>query len=170
MKNIQFQIIGNGQGFQEMKNLAKNLQVTNVNFFGKVPLKMLPELMSEADLTLGIFGDTEKAKRVVPNKFYSSIAMGKPIINGDSLAIREMPKVEQYTELVSMADERHIAESILRLSKDKDALQYMADHGRMFFEEYLTSQKLGKKLKEIIEALKNGTIQSVSEAYYMQER
>ena len=46
--------------------------------------------ISRADLCLGIFGTSEKAASVIPNKVYQVVAAGRPVVTRDSPAIREL--------------------------------------------------------------------------------
>ena len=69
-KDVKFNIIGS-----KIKKQYQNKNFSNVNFIENVPYKKLPVYISEADICLGIFGDTTKTKRVIPNKIYEAIAM-----------------------------------------------------------------------------------------------
>jgi hypothetical protein len=69
-----------------MQGLAKAMDLLNVTFLSFIPVSQLPFHIQKADLVLGIFGDTEKSQRVVPNKVYEGLAMAKPVITGDSPA------------------------------------------------------------------------------------
>ena len=46
--------------------------------------------IAEADLCLGIFGTSDKAASVIPNKVFQIVATGRPLITRDSPAIREL--------------------------------------------------------------------------------
>ena len=90
-KKIQFRFIGSGAGLEEAKNLAKKLDTTNIEFVERrVSLSDLNSYMSESQASLGIFGDTKKAKRVIPNKVYEGLAAGQPMVTMDTPAIREI--------------------------------------------------------------------------------
>lgn len=165
-KAISFNLIGDGQVFAEMKRLAGEMKLTNVNFFGQVELNRLPDFMRLADISLGIFGDTNKAKRVVPNKVYSSLAMGVPVITGDSLAIREMPDYREYLYLVNMADGKSLANKIMQVYKNRAELERIGANGLSFFKKHLTSQMLGLRLKDVMTAAMSGCRGGIRREYY----
>ncbi len=89
--SICFRIIGRGQLSDEIHALVAKLQLRNVEFIDWVPYEKLPEEIAAADLCLGIFGDTEKAQRVIPNKVFQALACSRPLLTLDTPAMRELP-------------------------------------------------------------------------------
>jgi glycosyltransferase involved in cell wall biosynthesis len=84
--SIRFHLIGEGQ-FPLEARLAE-MALPNVRWTPFLPYEELPEAIARATICLGIFGTSDKARRVVPHKIYEAAAMGKPIITGKSPAIR----------------------------------------------------------------------------------
>jgi glycosyltransferase involved in cell wall biosynthesis len=101
--------------FTAMKLLAEKLHLTCVTFVPFVPLEQLPQMMTEADLCLGIFGTTDKAGRVIPHKVYDAVAMGIPVITRDSVGIREKFARDPLVALVPAGDPVTLASSILQV-------------------------------------------------------
>jgi glycosyltransferase involved in cell wall biosynthesis len=67
---------------------------------------------------LGIFGDTEKTQRVIPNKVYEYAAMGKVIISADTSALREIFTLEKSIIGVPSGNHQALAQSIRLLAQD----------------------------------------------------
>lgn len=91
-QNVCFEanIIGNGQIYKEMKSLHENLDLKNVVMNGEIlPEKDLANLIREHDVVLGIFGSSTKAKSVVPNKVYQSLACKKCTVTMKSDVLNE---------------------------------------------------------------------------------
>ena len=63
--SIEFKLIGSGQTFPHVRDLATELHLENIQFEGWLPQRELPQRIASADICLGIFGKTEKAGRVV---------------------------------------------------------------------------------------------------------
>ena len=112
--NVHFTLVGSGQLYASMRKLADELRLRNVTFKEFVPLQELPKLMGGTDLCLGIFAETEKAKRVIPHKVYDAVAMGIPVITMDSPAIREKFATHPNVLLIPAGNPQAIAEKILQ--------------------------------------------------------
>ena len=85
---------------------------------------MIRDKIVEADLCLGIFGNTDKAKRVIPNKVYECLAVGKPVITADTPAIRELFEDGELV-FVSVADHISLAKAIMALKNDESLARDM---------------------------------------------
>ncbi len=144
--DIYFRLVGSGQEYVKMRRLADELELSNVDFVGKVPLQKLPDYMAEAHIVLGIFGDTEKTKRVIPNKVYEAMAMGKPIITADTPALRELPGASKALSLIAVSDGDSLSSAIRHLKSDAEARQILGKNALELFREELTPEKLVKGL------------------------
>ena len=81
---VEWRFIGRGPLLNKTQAILKNRQ--DVVFSDWVEYTKLPNEIANADLCLGIFGETDKALRVIPNKFYQAVACGRPIITCESKA------------------------------------------------------------------------------------
>ena len=133
--------------------MSKKLKTNNVAFTGWVNYEKLPEHLSKADVCLGIFGNTEKAMRVIPNKVYDALAMEKPLITMNSPAAREILNDGENCVLVPMANPKALAEAILMLKDDKNLRDKIAEKGYKLFQEKLNPKAIGKELKAILTEL-----------------
>jgi glycosyltransferase involved in cell wall biosynthesis len=111
--NIHFTLIGSGQTHRSVRSLAEKYRLANVTFRDRVPYEALPGLIRSADLCLGIFGITEKAKRVIPHKVYDTVACGVPVLTADTPAIREKFRNGEEVILCKAGNPRDIAEKIV---------------------------------------------------------
>jgi len=149
---LKFTLIGKGQLYSEMRALADRLGLKNVNFIEWLSHKELVNRAVNADLLLGIFGTTEKASRVIPYKAYEALALGKPLITGDSPAVRELLEDGKHCLLSPMGDGKALAERILLLKNNPDLRREIAQEGHQLFLEKCTWEKIGqavlKKLDE----------------------
>lgn len=145
--DIMLQLVGSGQTFNTVKKIAQKKEVgDHISFVGRVPLLEVPGYIAKADICLGIFGITRKAYNVIPNKVYECIAMRKPVVTGDTPAIREIFTDRKDILLADMGDSRDIAEKILLLKQDDKLREAIANNGYELFKLQLTPKKVVKKL------------------------
>lgn len=140
-KNIKFRIIGT-----KIKEKYKNIKLKNIQFLDDVPYERLGKFLSEADAALGIFGNTDKAKRVIPNKAYEALAAKSAIITSDTAAIRELLADKENVLLCKIADSQDLAKKILELKNNNELKNKIAQNGYILFKEKLIPKKIVKQL------------------------
>jgi len=148
-KNIKFNIIGS-----KIKKQYQNKEFSNAVFVDDVPYKELPNYMARADICLGIFGNTPKTQRVIPNKVYEAIAMKKPVITADTPAARELFTDRKNILFCKTANPDDLAKKILELKNNEKLRNLIAQGGYKIFKKYATSELIGnnllKKLSKIL--------------------
>jgi glycosyltransferase involved in cell wall biosynthesis len=142
-QEIIFHIVGDGQeGIKIRQKISIHKLESQVRFIGRVPFEEVPSYIAVADACLGIFGDTEKAKRVIPNKVYEYLAMAKPVLSARTKALQEL-FVDGDTVLMSRsADARDLADKILFLKRNRNQAQTIAQNGYEFFRQQLNPAKI----------------------------
>jgi glycosyltransferase involved in cell wall biosynthesis len=151
--DIRFEFIGSGQTYHQMRTLSEELGLKNTQFFGSIPPDKVPSFMTEADSCLGIFGDTEKTQRVIPNKVYEALGMRKPVITCNSPAIREVFCDKRHLLLCKHADAHSLAQAILHLKHDDELRMNIAEHGYKSVKEHFTPAAIGKHFAALIESV-----------------
>jgi glycosyltransferase involved in cell wall biosynthesis len=87
---IQWTIIGSGQERSKIRDMINRHPLSRLQWIPWVPYRELAEWIHRSDICLGIFGDSDKASRVIPNKVFQILSTGTPLITRDSPAIREL--------------------------------------------------------------------------------
>lgn len=146
---VVFELIGNGQTYTAMRRLAEDLALTNVRFVEPVPYLELPGRIAVADIVLGIFGETTKASRVVPNKVFQAMAMGAAIITRRSPDVERVLRHGDSAILVSPGSPAELAEAILLLQNEhlRTSLGQAARHA---FDRFASPDVLAAKAGDSI--------------------
>lgn len=82
--HIKWVLLGDGPAKSSAQQQAAGL--TNVRFESSIPYTALPRRIAQADIVLGVFGDSQKASQVIPNKVFQALACAKPVITRASAA------------------------------------------------------------------------------------
>jgi glycosyltransferase involved in cell wall biosynthesis len=101
-----------------------------------VPYAQLGEELARAHICLGIFGGSDKASRVVPNKVWQAMAVGRPIITADTPGAREVLRDGHDAVLVPTGDAAALAAALARLAHDPELRARLGAQARRRYEEY----------------------------------
>lgn len=115
-------LIGTGQEDERIAHLIETMQPRHLERIPWVPYGELARWIARADVCLGIFGASDKAGRVIPNKVYQVLAVGKPLITMQSPAANELLRDRPGVLLVPPADAQAIAAAVRKLKTMKDQL------------------------------------------------
>lgn len=144
--DVELRIVGSGQEQPMVDSLLAELQPANVKLIGRVPLDAVPEEIAQASVCLGIFGTSGKASRVVPNKLYECLAVGRPVITSDTPAIRSAFAPSEVS-MVPVGDPVALAAEIRRLLADHDAREAIAAAGHAKYVETFSDAPLSALLE-----------------------
>ena len=143
---FSFRLIGDGEGKANAIRLAEQLGVENIEFLSKAPFQQLSDYIADADIVLGVFGDTSQARKAMANKVLEGLAMQKPVVTGDTMSIRENFSHKEHLWLVPLGDARALTEALIFLSADKKLMARLAEAGYSRVTDRLTPLVVGKDM------------------------
>lgn len=150
--DIHFTIVGEGQTKTQIEEMATSLQIKNVTFIKRVPYEELNSLINASDLCLGIFGNTAKAQRVIPNKVFQCLAARRCVLTADTPAIRELFNSDRDIAVCPAANPELLAAKIAELKAQPDKRNALANQGYKQFKNQFAFEKLSATWKEIMNA------------------
>jgi glycosyltransferase involved in cell wall biosynthesis len=153
-RGIEFELIGEGPDLEFAQQLVAENHLENVTFIHWLDKGSLVEHISRADVCLGTFGTTPQSLITVQNKIYETLAMRKPLINGDSPAIRQAFTHGEHIYLCERASGESIKNAILTLWKEPTLRECIAQNGHRLFMDRYTLRSNGRlfeqHLREVI--------------------
>jgi glycosyltransferase involved in cell wall biosynthesis len=145
---ISFRLVGSGQ----LDGLLDSRPV-NVDWVPWVEYEHLPALYRSAACALGIFGTSDKAARVIPNKAFQALATATPLITADTAAARELLATERDAILVPPGRSEALAAAVRRVVGDPELQQRIGGQGRETYEKHASETALGSRWREKLEEL-----------------
>src|SRR5262249_19157480 len=111
--DLRFKVVGSGQ-----LEALLNDRPPNVEHVPWVEYERLPHELRRARCALGVFGTSDKARRVIPNKVFQALACGVPVVTADTPAARELLTDGASALLVPPGDAEALAFAVTQLGED----------------------------------------------------
>ena len=150
---IHFELVGEGPAKAQAVALVQEYGLTNVTFTDWVDRQALPRKAAEADVCLGVFGTTPQSMMTVQNKIYEGLAMGKPVITGDSPAIRAQLEHGRAALSVERSNSQVLAQAILALRDDPALRDRLTQGGHQLFVSRFSTARIGEQARRHLDEL-----------------
>jgi glycosyltransferase involved in cell wall biosynthesis len=146
-----FTLIGGGMLLPRVERDVAARGLRSVRLLPRMPYEEALARVARADLSLGIFGTSAKAARVVPHKVFQSMALGVPTITRRSAAIAEFFRDGEHLMLVPAGDGAALARGIESLAGDPERRERIGSHGRDAARAQASPSRIGDLLVEAIQ-------------------
>ncbi len=143
---LAVRLVGSGQLEHVLRDLPPN-----VERIPWVDYERLPGELHRAGCALGIFGTSDKARRVIPNKAFQALACGTPLVTADTPAARELLAHEESALLVPPGDPDALATAIRRIAGDAELAQKVSDGGLAAYRQHASEEVLGRRWRGMLE-------------------
>ena len=148
--NIKFKLIGSGPEYIKISELLKTKRLNNVELTGWIQIDELIEIINQADLCLGTFGKTLHAEMTLQNKIIECLAIGKPVLTGDSAHIRKIFQIGSHLYVCDRENPKDLAKTILHLKSDPKSLERISIKGHKYYLDRFSSKQFCNNLVEIL--------------------
>lgn len=142
-RNIRFLLVGSGQTFEVVRRAQE--EGLGLEVCGALPAIDLVQRLQSAHVLLGVFGTTPKAGRVVPNKVFQSLALGRAVVTADSAAIREFFTPGEHLCVVPPGDADALAQTLLALRDNPAWRRQLARSGARHVHAHFAPQNIAAR-------------------------
>ena len=143
---LAFRVVGTGQ-----LDALLHERPPNVEWVDWVEYEHLPAEIQSAGCALGVFGTSDKAARVIPNKAFQAIACGTPLVTADTPAARELLRDGESALLVPPGNPEALAAAVRRLAGDPGLARRIGSGGLEAYREHASEDVLGVRWRELLE-------------------
>ena len=147
---LRFHFYGNGPEKERVVRRAAELALPNVSFHGFVSQDELLDSLAQAHVCLGVFGTTRQANFTVQNKVWEGLAMGRPVISGDSPTIRAALADRREVWLIERNSPDALAAGLTGLQRDPALRESIAAAGHTRYLAEHSIPALGRQMKEAL--------------------
>ena len=149
---ITFHILGSGSNLNNCQKLVEELKITNIKFYGRLPIEKMNEYYSMASAMLVSLKDSKSFSCTLPSKVQTYMAAGKPVIgsaNGETRRVIEesgcglCSSAEDYQELAAT-----IKEFCCSTEKKK-----MAENSRAYYDQHFSEERFISILEDALKEL-----------------
>ena len=151
VNDIHFVVIGDGSERERLICAAAELKLVNIEFLKSVPKKELPQYIAAADVSLVVVANYPILEHNSANKFFDSLAAGKPILlnySGWQRAILESHKAGLGCRLYNIEE---FIDNVLYLREHPAELRIMGQNARRLAEERFGRNLLAQKVLKLLE-------------------
>lgn len=152
-----FVFVGEGAEKEDLKRLAIQWQLPNVQFIDQQPKARIPLFYAACDLGLVSLRDTKLFKEVLPSKIFEYLGMAKPILSNVDGEARRLIETASAGVHVPSGDVTALVEAVRSLVGRRDELEEMGRRGRQFVLEHFDRRALARRYVDILEAVAEGS-------------
>jgi L-malate glycosyltransferase len=124
-------VAGFGSEETKLKKLAKDLNLANVEFIGKIPNEKMPEIYNRADIYLNA-----SIVDNMPLSFIEAFACGLPIVSYATGGIPYIVETGKTGVLVAQNDYKALANEALKLLENQDLTQQIISDAHSEIKKY----------------------------------
>lgn len=147
-EEIRIKIIGKGQEASKIKMLMNELDPKNITWIEWVRYEELVFHLKKAHVVLGIFGKTQKAQRVIPNKVFQILLAERPLITSDTPAVRELLSNGRGIYLIPPGDPDRLASAILNFRDNCSGKSSLGLHSEII--KKITPNEIGHQFVQMV--------------------
>ncbi len=151
--NIKIEVIGDGKLLESLKHASAHYGCIDktIVFHGPKPKNQVADFFLDADATIMTITDCELLYRhSVQNKFFDSLAAGKPVIANYRGYASELAEIMNAGLIVDRNDITAAASQIAEYLGDQEVILLAGKNARKLAEDRFSQDKLGAQLEQVL--------------------
>lgn len=143
-------IAGDGMTKEKLEESCRAKGLNNVVFTGYIPRENIPEITSLANVTMTCFKNLPILATNSPNKFFDSLAAGKPIIVNSNGWTKDIVEKNQIGYYVDPENPSELADLLQKLKGQVSELKRISPKIKQLAQEQYAVDKQVKKIEGVL--------------------
>lgn len=118
--------------------------------------EQLQQAIAAAHVVAGVFGTSAKTERVIPLKVMHALAAGRPVLTGDTAAVRAWLRPQEEVLVAPTGDAVALAERLQALAARPDELPKIAVAARAAYERLFAPDALARQCAVLLARVLDG--------------
>jgi len=151
--DIIFQFIGDGPKKVELKKLAADYKLRNVDFIDSVPVDQIKTYLTSASVGISTTKKLELCKGTLPVKIFGYMACELPVLSsgwGESAILIDKSGAGLNSE-PEKVDE--LVDRILWMKRNPDKISQMGKKGRLYVEKNYNRKEQAKEIENLLKSI-----------------
>ncbi len=150
-KRVAIVALGDGGERPRLEERARELGLDNLRFLPSVPKEELAGIVGAADVTLTIFAPYPILETNSPNKFFDSLAAGKPVVVNLDGWLRRLVEENDAGLWVPGGNAEALAGALSSLSANTERVAEMGRNARALAEREFGRDEMADRLAQTLE-------------------
>jgi glycosyltransferase involved in cell wall biosynthesis len=150
---VRIVVVGEGSERRTFERRVREESLDNVLVLPPVPREDVPGLVGASDVTLTVFAPNPALEVNSPNKFFDSLAAGKPVVVNVDGWLRQLVEENAAGVYAPGGDAEALARALSTLARQRERLGEMGENARALavreFARDLLTDRLAVTLEEI---------------------
>jgi glycosyltransferase involved in cell wall biosynthesis len=152
-EDVRIVVVGEGTERAAFERRVRDESLDNVLILPPVPREDVPGLVGASDVTLTVFAPNPALELNSPNKFFDSLAAGKPVVVNVNGWLRQLVEENAAGVYAPGGDAEALAGALTTLARRRERLGEMGENARALavreFARDLLTDRLASTLEEI---------------------
>lgn len=158
-QNIDFLFLGHGNKQEEIINISKRKQLTNIHVMDRVPMKKMSAIANLCHVSLVTFSDLPILYTNSPNKLFDSISAGLPVIVNSPGWTKDMVETHKCGFFSDPEKPEDLAKCILRLKNNLNLRREMGANARRLAETTYDKSILCRQFLDVVNMVWSQSVQ-----------
>lgn len=148
--DILIYLVGQGRDREMLDQAIIDNELTNVVVDGPYPPALAPEIAARSNVCLTLFRDLPVLHTCSPNKFFDSLAAGKPVVTNMTGWIAGLVAEHECGYAVTPGDAAGFAKRLIELKDDPDVVDRMGENARGLAEAEFSRDAMFTKFEQVL--------------------
>lgn len=155
---VQIVVVGEGPRLSQVTALAREFQLSNMRFLGRMPIEQMNALNAISDVLLVHLADREFLHSTIPSKVQVALASARPILLGVRGDGADLVAKAGAGLAFTPEDPADLARCVRRIAGfSPTELERMGSSGRAYYEQRLSLDIGVRRMREILDAAASGS-------------